>query len=259
MSTHQNDIQVVAMYQFTQVDDPRELRDKLFAFAEQESIRGIMIIAGEGLNGTMAGEPEHIRRFVEFVKSMQGFEDIVYKTSYCDSMPFLKLKIKVKKEIVTFGIDGIDPNSKTGDYVNPEQWNELISDPEVTLVDTRNYFEYMIGTFQGAENPETRSFGEFPEYVEKNLDPSKNKKVAMFCTGGIRCEKASAYLLQQGFEKVYQLHGGILKYLEDVDPNESMWKGECFVFDERMTVDHNLRPGNGSVYEEDLDSEELEL
>ncbi|KZX83117.1 hypothetical protein A3717_34925, partial [Alcanivorax sp. HI0013] len=157
--------------------------------------------------------------------------------------PFLRTKVKLKKEIVTMGVEGIDPNRTVGTYLSPQEWNAVISDPETLLIDTRNDYEVEVGTFKGAINPETRTFREFPEYVKETLDPARHKKVAMFCTGGIRCEKSTAYLKEQGFEEVYHLKGGILKYLEEMPKEESLWEGECFVFDERVTVDHDLNPG----------------
>jgi UPF0176 protein len=169
---------------------------------------------------------------------------IDHKYSYDDSQPFYRSKVKLKREIVTMGVEGIDPNRSVGTYVKPQDWNRLISDPDVLLVDTRNDYEVQIGTFKGALDPQTKTFREFPAYVKSHLDPAKHKKVAMFCTGGIRCEKSTAYLKEQGFDEVYHLQGGILKYLEEVPVEESLWQGECFVFDNRVTVDHRLEKGS---------------
>ncbi|MGL5048966.1 MAG: rhodanese-related sulfurtransferase, partial [Shewanella sp.] len=169
--------------------------------------------------------------------------NIVHKLSFDDEMPFYRTKVKLKNEIVTMGIEGIDPLKVVGTYVKPQDWNALIADPEVILVDTRNDYEVQIGTFKNAVNPVTDTFREFPEYVKQNLDPAKHKKVAMFCTGGIRCEKSTAYLKEQGFDEVYHLEGGILKYLEEVKAEDSLWEGECFVFDNRVTVNHDLKKG----------------
>ncbi|MEX2320978.1 MAG: rhodanese-related sulfurtransferase, partial [Saccharospirillum sp.] len=176
-------------------------------------------------------------------KSQGPFANLSHKESFCDEMPFYRTKVKLKKEIVTMGVEGIDPLNVAGTYVKPEDWNALISDPDVVLVDTRNAYEVAIGTFENALNPHTQTFREFPDYVKQNLDPAKHKKVAMFCTGGIRCEKSTAYLKEQGFNEVYHLEGGILKYLEQVPEAESKWQGECFVFDNRVTVKHGLEPG----------------
>ncbi|MCV6604440.1 MAG: rhodanese-related sulfurtransferase, partial [Porticoccaceae bacterium] len=173
-----------------------------------------------------------------------GLEGIDHKESYTEQKPFLRTKVKLKKEIVTMGVEGIDPQQVVGTYVKPEDWNTLISDPDVLLVDTRNDYEYQVGTFANAVNPNTTSFREFPQYVKDNLDPAKHKKVAMFCTGGIRCEKSTAYMKEQGFDEVYHLQGGILKYLEEVPSEQTLWQGECFVFDERVTVNHDLERGN---------------
>src|SRR5690606_1787105 len=188
------------------------------------------------------------REGIDAVKAWIGKDDrfngIDYKESFVDIQPFKRTKVKLKKEIVTMGVDGIDPKRIVGTYVEPQQWNDLISDPDVVLVDTRNQYEVEIGTFKNAVNPATDTFREFPEYVKQNLDPQKHKKVAMFCTGGIRCEKSTAYLKEQGFEEVFHLKGGILRYLEEVPEEQSLWRGECFVFDDRVTVNHKLEKGN---------------
>jgi UPF0176 protein len=206
-------------------------------------IRGTLLLASEGINGTVAGTHAAIDALLDHLKNDPRLAELDYKRSYADSNPFYRTKVRLKKEIVTLGVHGIDPRHSVGTYVEPKDWNDLISDPETLLIDTRNDYEVGIGTFRNAINPKTESFREFPGYVEKNLDPSKQKKVAMFCTGGIRCEKSTAYLKELGFEKVYHLKGGILKYLEEVPENESMWQGECFVFDNRVSVGHNLESG----------------
>jgi UPF0176 protein len=178
-----------------------------------------------------------------YLRSDPRLADLEHKESYDDHMPFYRMKVKLKREIVTMGVEGVDPNLRVGTYVKPQDWNALLNDPDVLLIDTRNDYEYGIGSFRGAVDPHTQSFREFPEYVRSHLDPTRQKKVAMFCTGGIRCEKASAFMLSEGFEEVYHLHGGILKYLEEVPPEESVWEGECFVFDNRVAVDHKLEKG----------------
>ena len=234
---------VSAIYKFVVLDRIEELRGLLLHAMQDNGIRGTLLLAGEGINGTIAGDCEHIDRFMTFLRSDPRFKDIQSKDSYCDSMPFHRTKVKIKKEIVTMGVEDIDPNSLVGTYVEPEQWNDLLRDPGVTVIDTRNKYEVGIGTFQNAINPETDCFQEFPEYVDSHLDPKRHQKVAMYCTGGIRCEKATAYLKQKGYENVYHLKGGILKYLEQVPPDESMWEGECFVFDRRVAVGQGLVQG----------------
>jgi len=209
----------------------------------KNEVRGTLLLAKEGINGTIAGSRHSIDTVLNWLKEDLRFSDIVTKESFDTEIPFNRTKVKLKKEIVTMGVENIDPKKIVGTYVKPKDWNELISDPEVLLVDTRNDYEVKIGTFQNALNPETETFREFPQYVENNLDSNKHKKVAMFCTGGIRCEKSTAYLKEKGFEEVYHLEGGILKYLEEVPEEETMWKGECFVFDSRVAVNHKLEKG----------------
>jgi len=206
-------------------------------------VRGTLLLAEEGINGTIAGSRSGIDAVLNWLGQDERLGNIVTKESFDESNPFYRTKVKLKKEIVTMGVEGIDPKHVVGTYVKPKDWNALISDPDVILVDTRNDYEVKVGTFEGAIDPETTSFREFPQYVKDNLDPEKNKKVAMFCTGGIRCEKSTAYLKEQGFEDVYHLEGGILKYLEEVPQDDSMWQGECFVFDNRVTVNHQLEKG----------------
>ncbi len=198
---------------------------------EHHDIKGTLLLAQEGINGTVAGTQAAIEDLLTWLDTQPGLDNIVTKWSFDDEMPFYRTKVKLKKEIVTMGVEGIDPRKVVGTYVKPKDWNALISDPDVVLVDTRNDYEVKIGTFKNAVNPVTETFREFPEYVKQNLDPAKHKKVAMFCTGGIRCEKSTAYLKEQGFDEVYHLEGGILKYLEEVEQEQSLWEGECFVFD----------------------------
>lgn len=234
---------VCAMYKFVRLENYQELRQPLQQTMEDNEVRGTLLLAEEGINGTVAGSREGIDAVLTWIKQDPRLTDISHKESFDDEMPFYRTKVKLKKEIVTMGVEGIDPREVVGTYVKPKDWNALISDPDVVLVDTRNDYEIEIGTFEGAINPKTETFREFPEYVANNLDPEKNKKVAMFCTGGIRCEKSTAYLKEQGFEEVYHLEGGILKYLEEVPEQETMWEGECFVFDNRVAVNHSLEKG----------------
>lgn len=235
---------VCALYHFVRLDDYEQLRAPLLAIMENNNVRGTLLLAKEGINGTIASTREGIDAVMAFLKSDARLAPLVYKESYDNDIPFYRSKVKLKKEIVTMGVEDIDPTHIVGTYVKPKDWNALISDPEVTLVDTRNDYEVKIGTFKGAIDPQTKTFREFPQYTKEHLDPSKHKKVAMFCTGGIRCEKSTAFLKQQGFDEVYHLEGGILKYLEDVPEEESLWEGECFVFDNRVTVNHKLEKGN---------------
>ena len=237
-------IVVAAMYQFVTVDDPAGLRGPLLQVMQDNGLCGTLLLAGEGINGTVAGPREGIDALLDWLREPKRFPGLSHKESYCEEMPFLRCKVKLKKEIVTMGIEGVDPKDVVGSYVKPKDWDALIKDPDVVLVDTRNDYEVQIGTFKNAINPETDSFREFPAFIAQNLDPAKHKKVAMFCTGGIRCEKSTSYLKSQGFDQVYHLEGGILKYLETIPESESSWQGECFVFDERVTVDHQLNKGH---------------
>jgi len=233
---------VAALYQFVAVEDWADWRSQWLDRAQHLGIRGTLLLAQEGINGTIAGTREAIDQMLAALRSHPALTNLSTRESIAPAMPFQRLKIKLKREIVTFR-QPVEPTQRTGQRVAPADWNALIADPEVTLIDTRNGFEVAIGSFAGAIDPETQTFTEFPEAVERLLDPQRDRKVAMFCTGGIRCEKASAYLLAQGFEQVYQLDGGILNYLAQIDPNESAWRGECFVFDERVALQHGLQPG----------------
>ncbi len=235
---------LVAFYKFIDLPHFEDLKPRLFAFCEQQNICGSTLLAAEGINGTVAGSDDAIQAWMTFLQDSCELGPIDHKFSYAEEKPFRKLKVKLKSEIVHLGRPDILPHKhRVGHYVDPKDWNQLISDPAVRVIDTRNDFECEVGTFARAENPHTEKFSEFPEYVDQNLNPDKDKKVAMFCTGGIRCEKATAFLLEQGFEEVYHLKGGILKYFEEVPVEESLWKGECFVFDDRVTVDGKLQPG----------------
>lgn len=238
-----SNIVVCALYKFTLLEDYPALRQPLLDRMLAHDVHGTLLLAREGINGTIAASREGIDAIRAWLDADERFAGIDYKESFVDIQPFKRTKVKLKKEIVTMGVEGIDPKRIVGTYVEPEDWNGLISDPEVLLVDTRNQYEVEIGTFRHAVNPATETFREFPRYVQQNLDPARHKKVAMFCTGGIRCEKSTAYLKELGFEEVYHLRGGILKYLEDVPEEQSLWQGECFVFDDRVTVNHRLERG----------------
>ncbi len=238
-----NKFVVIAFYKFTRLENYRELKTPLLGRCVKTGIRGTILLAAEGINGTVAGTRTAVDDLLSYLKSDARLAKLEYKESFCDTQPFYRTKVKLKKEIVTLGVAGVDPNQQTGQFVEPSQWNELISDPNVLVIDTRNDYEIGIGSFKNALNPNTGTFREFPTFVQENLLNAKHKKVATFCTGGIRSEKCSAYLLQQGFQQVYQLKGGILKYLEDVPAAESLWQGECFVFDNRVAVDKNLEQG----------------
>jgi len=237
-------ITVCALYKFVRLENFQDLKSPLLNVMEENNVKGTLLLALEGINGTIAGEENAVNKVLEFLKTDPRLAQLSSKVSFHQVNPFQRTKVKLKKEIVTMGVEGIDPNQVVGTYVKPKDWNALISDPEVLLVDTRNDYEVEIGTFKNALNPNTESFREFPEYVTQNLDKTKHKKVAMFCTGGIRCEKSTAYLKEQGFENVYHLEGGILKYLEEVPNEETLWQGECFVFDSRVAVNHNLEKGH---------------
>ena len=237
-------IVVCALYHFVALDNYKDLRQPLLNMMLKNHVKGTLLLASEGINGTIAGSRVGIDNVLNWIRSDERLAEVRDKESYDDVMPFYRTRVKLKKEIVTMGVEGIDPNHIVGTYVKPEDWNALISDPDVTLIDTRNDYEVAIGTFKEAINPETETFRQFPKYIQDNVSPEKHKKVAMFCTGGIRCEKSTAYLKEQGFDEVYHLQGGILKYLETVPEEESLWEGECFVFDNRVSVNHALEKGS---------------
>jgi UPF0176 protein len=234
---------VVAFYKFVTLPDYAELRAPLLESARQHSVKGTILLAEEGINSTLSGPSPGIEAVLAFLRQDSRLADLVVKYSAADTATFDRLKVRLKREIVTLGQPQVDPTRKVGTYVAPTDWNKLIEDPDVLLIDTRNAYEVGIGTFKGAVNPNTRSFSEFPAYVEDHLQTARKRKVAMFCTGGIRCEKASSYLLSQGFEEVYHLEGGILKYLETVPADASLWQGECYVFDQRVSLGHGLSAG----------------
>jgi len=258
---------VAALYKFVTLEDYHELREPLLDVCQQAGVRGTLLLAREGINGTIAGSREGVDTVLAYLRSDPRLADLDHKESRDERNPFHRMKVKLKREIVTMGVPGVDPNERVGTYVHPRDWNTLVEDPEVLVIDTRNDYECDIGTFRGALDPRTVSFRDFPAFVRNNLDPAVHRKVAMFCTGGIRCEKASAFMLGEGFEAVYHLQGGILNYLEQVPPGESAWEGECFVFDNRVSVNHKLEKGQYDqchgcrhpITEEDKRSPQYEL
>jgi len=254
------------MYKFVALENFEAMRQPLLTAMESNGIKGTLLLASEGINGTVSGTREGIDGLLQYLNADERINPISCKESLHEEQPFYRTKVKLKKEIVAMGVEGIDPRKTVGTYVKPSDWNALISDPDVTVIDTRNGYEIEIGTFKHAIDPKTETFREFPEYVAKTLSPEKNKKVAMFCTGGIRCEKSTAYLKEQGFDEVYHLEGGILQYLEDVPKEESLWEGDCFVFDNRVAVNHDLEKSDYHqcyacrlpITDEDMQSEKYE-
>ena len=238
------DFLVAALYKFVTLPDFEEIQAPLLAACNQNGVKGTLLLASEGINGTISGSRAGVHGVRDFILADPRFENMSYKESHAETMPFYRMKVRVKNEIVTMGVPGTDPQKIVGTYVKPEDWNDLVSDPDVVVIDTRNDYEVEIGTFKGAINPKTESFRDFPAWVEQTTSLQNKPKVAMFCTGGIRCEKSTAYLKELGYDEVYHLEGGILKYLETVPENESTWKGECFVFDGRVSVGHGLKPGH---------------
>ena len=242
--TKTEQILVAALYRFAVFNDPAELQGPLSSIASHHGVKGTLLLAREGINGTIAGTREGIDAVLAHIRKLPGCADIEHKESWAREMPFNRLKVRLKREIVSMGVEDIDPNQIVGTYVEPLDWNELISDPDTVIIDTRNDYEVSIGTFDGAIDPNTKSFREFPGWLNARHNELAGKKVAMFCTGGIRCEKATAFAKQAGVDEVYHLRGGILKYLELVPPQDSKWRGDCFVFDERVSVGHGLEPGD---------------
>lgn len=235
-------IVVAALYQFKAVACASELQQSLKELCKAQQILGTLIVASEGINGTVSGSRQAIDVLHQFLLA-QGFDHMEYKESFAPEHTFKRLKIKLKKEIVTLGVE-VNPRETVGTYLQPKEWHEFIQQPDVIVIDTRNDYEYLTGTFEGAIDPQTKTFGEFPQYVAQHLKDAKDKKIAMFCTGGIRCEKSTSYLLQEGFKEVYHLKGGVLNYLAEIAPEESLWKGECFVFDRRVGVAHGVDLGH---------------
>jgi len=238
---------VAAFYRFVALPDFGDLRAPLQQRCEALGLLGSILLAEEGINGTVSGLEADVRRLFEDMSEDERFRDLPFKESRAEEPPFYRMKVRLKKEIVSLGVEGVDPANLVGTYVAPQQWNELISREDVRVIDTRNHYEYNLGTFRGAEDPDTRSFRDFPQWVATHLSPDTDQHIAMFCTGGIRCEKATSYLLGLGFKHVYHLEGGILNYLENIDESESLWQGDCFVFDNRVTVDHRLAEGDFEV------------
>lgn len=237
------DIVVAALYKFTPFQDPDTLRAPLQAACSEANVYGTLLVAPEGINGTIAGTRDGIDQVLSALRSLPGCADLDHKESHAESMPFHRMRVRLKKEIVTMGEPGTDPNAIVGDYVDPEDWNDMISDPNVIVIDTRNDYEVEIGTFKGAVNPNTIAFREFPNWFRENYKNTEDKTFAMFCTGGIRCEKATSFLKSEGVSDVFHLKGGILKYLEHIPEEKSLWEGECFVFDQRIAVTHGLELG----------------
>jgi UPF0176 protein len=235
---------VAALYKFTPLVADKALQDRLLTACREHDVYGTLLIASEGINGTIAGSSDAIEAVLNVIRSLPGCADIEHKDSFADEQPFLRMKVRLKKEIVTLGVPGVDPQKAVGSYVAPEDWNELISAPDVVTIDTRNDYEVRIGQFKGAVNPETTSFREFPDWFRKFRETRPNARIAMYCTGGIRCEKSTAFALTEGLDEVYHLKGGILKYLETVPEEESLWEGDCFVFDRRVAVRHGLELGD---------------
>lgn len=239
---------IAALYKFVALPDYQQLQQPLFDFCESRQVKGTLLLAHEGINGTIAGSRESVTAVLDYLRSDPRLAELEHKESWADAMPFYRMKVKLKREIVTMGVPDVQPGTMAGTYVKPQDWNTLIDDPQVVVVDVRNDYEVSIGSFKGAVNPHTTSFSEFPKWVQEQSAEggvlAGGAKVAMFCTGGIRCEKSTAYLRSQGYDEVYHLQGGILKYLETVAAEESRWDGECFVFDERVSVQHGLAPGH---------------
>ena len=242
--TSPDKIVVAALYRFAVFDRPQDLQGPLASVASHHGVKGTLLLAREGINGTFAGTREGIDAVLAHIRKLPGCADIEHKESRAPEMPFNRLKVRLKREIVTMGVEDIDPNQIVGTYVEPQDWNDLISDPDTVVIDTRNDYEVSIGTFEGAVDPNTKSFREFPDWLNARHNELAGKKVAMFRTGGIRCEKATAFARQAGVDEVYHLKGGILKYLEEVSEEESRWQGECFVFDKRVSVGHGLVEGS---------------
>lgn len=236
-------VTIAAFYHFAPLANRKTLRHALQTQCDAGGVRGTILLADEGVNGTIAGPREAVNGILETIRKFEGFDGLHAKFSSANTAPFHRMKVRLKREIVTMGDPEIDPCTRVGSYVSPDAWDEVLNDPDTLVIDTRNDYEVRLGTFEGAINPDIKSFRDFPAWARANLDPDRHKRIAMFCTGGIRCEKASSLLLREGFESVQHLHGGILNYLERQPEDDSMWRGECFVFDQRVSVDHNLSPG----------------
>jgi len=238
------DLVVAALYQFVLLENYQDLRQPLLSVCHDAGVKGTLLLAREGINGTIAGHRQGIDRVLSWLRLDPRLEGLQCKESYHANAPFHRVKVKLKKEIVTMGVEDVDPTLCVGRYATPEQWNALVDDPDCLVIDTRNDYEVAIGTFEGSINPTTKSFRDLPGWIRENLEPERHRKIAMFCTGGIRCEKSTSFLISEGFEEVWHLQGGILNYLEQVPEEESRWQGECFVFDSRVAVDHSLSKGS---------------
>ena len=238
---------VATFYQFAHLPDCLNWQKKLRTQCKKHNVLGTIILAEEGINATISGSADSIQKVIDFIKSDERFKSMPFRLSTTPRQTFYRIRVAVRDEIVTLGDSTVNPNEQVGKYVEPENWNKIISDPDVTVIDTRNDYEVEIGSFEGAIDPKTQTFGQWDEYVERNLSDQKDKKIAMFCTGGIRCEKASSHLIKKGFKEVYHLKGGILNYLEKMNTNESLWNGECFVFDHRVSVVHGLKDGEAKI------------
>ncbi len=241
---HTPAIIIAALYKFVRLEDCPALRDSLHDVCQSLDIKGTLLLAEEGINGTVAGSRSSIDTLLALLRDDPRFADLEHKESQAQTLPFKRLKVRIKPEIVTLGVADADPTRQVGEYVEPADWNALIADPDVLVLDTRNDYEYAIGSFRAAIDPGIQNFQEFPAYIRQHHAHARKRRIATFCTGGIRCEKATAFLLAEGFEQVYHLKGGILKYLEQVPAEESLWQGECFVFDERVSIGHGLVPGS---------------
>lgn len=258
-----SEIVIRAFYKFVRLPDFEEVREKILKVANEQGTKGTILLAEEGINGTVAGARESMDELFKAIQSDARLKPLPYKESISEDQPFYRMKVRLKKEIVTMGVPHIDPNQTVGTYIKGEEWNQLIADPDTVVIDTRNDYEVAIGSFENAINPNTQSFREFPQWVEDNKETLEGKKIAMFCTGGIRCEKSTAFMKEKGYQDVFHLDGGILQYLEDIPKDKSKWNGECFVFDNRVTVNHDLEPGSYNMChacrmplsEEDLKSE----
>ncbi len=240
----ESDQVVAALYRFVALEDFADLKPPLLAVCFEAGVKGTLLLAREGINGTIAGSRAGVDTVIAWLRQDPRLHALDWKESYHAAAPFHRMKVKLRREIVTMGVEDVDPTACVGRYATALEWNALIDDPECLVIDTRNDYEVAVGSFRGAVNPGTQSFRDFPEWVQNNLDPARHTKVAMFCTGGIRCEKSTSYLVSQGFEDVWHLKGGILKYLEDMPESESRWEGECFVFDSRVAVNHRLEKGS---------------
>jgi UPF0176 protein len=257
---------IITFYQFADLPDFQEWKIRLEDLGEKEKVLGTIILGKEGINATICGSEDGVRKFMAFIRADERFAEMPSRSTFTSRETFYRLRVAIRDEIVTLGVPGIDPTEVVGQYVEPEDWNTLITDPDILLVDTRNDYEVELGTFKGALDPNTQNFSEWPDFAKDSLSNSPKRKVAMFCTGGIRCEKASSHLLQNGFDEVYHLRGGILHYLEKIDPEESQWEGECFVFHHQVSVTHGLKDGEAvlcfgcrwPLTEEDLSSPDYE-